>query len=84
MLKQQDDGGSRELRSKGRDQSRVDIGGSNVLQSSRNGAQNLDRVFAIGIDPMTAEKPRGKGKDDHNKGIPQNRDEEKGAGWMGR
>ena len=57
MLKQQDDGGNRELRSKGRDQSRVDIGGSNVLESPRNGAQNLDRVFAFRICPVTAVKP---------------------------
>ena len=84
MLKEEDDGGSRKLRSKGGDQSRVDIRGSNVLESSRNGTQNLDRVFAFGICPVTAEKPGGNGKDDQNKGVPQNGDKEKGAGWMGR
>ena len=72
MLKQEDDGGNRELRGKSRDQSGVDIGGSNVLEPSRNGAQNLDGVFAAGIDPVAAVKPCGEGKDDHNKGIPQN------------
>ena len=72
MFKQQDDSCSGELRSKGGDQSRVDIGGSNVFESSRNGAQNLDWVFAFGIDPVTTVKPGGKGKDDQNKGIPQN------------
>ena len=38
MLKQQDDGGNRELRSKSGDQSRVDIRGSDVLESAGNGA----------------------------------------------
>ena len=38
MLKQQDDGGNRELRSKRGDQSRVDIRGSDVLESAGNGA----------------------------------------------
>lgn len=38
MLKQQDDGSDRELRSKSGDKSRVDIGGSDVLESARNGA----------------------------------------------
>jgi len=72
MLKQQDDGGNRELRSKGGDQGGVDIRGPNMLESSRNGAQYPDRVFAFGVDPVTAEKPRGKGKDDHDESIPQN------------
>jgi hypothetical protein len=72
MLEEQDDYCNRKLSSEGGDQSRVDIGGPNVLESSRNGAQDPDRVFAFGINPVTAVKPGGKGKDDHNKGIPQN------------
>ena len=70
MLKQQDYGGNGELRGKGRNQSRVDIRGPNVLESPRNSAQNLDRIFAFGAAPVTAIKPRGDGKDDHHKGIP--------------
>jgi len=41
-----------------------------VLESSRNGAQNLDRIFAFGVDPVTAVEPRGDGKDDHDKSVP--------------
>lgn len=82
MLKQQDDGGDGELRSEGRNQGSVYIRGANLLESPRNGAQYPDRVFAFGVDSVTAVKPRGKGKDDHDESIPQNRDEEKGAGWM--
>jgi hypothetical protein len=83
VLEQQDDGGNGELRGKGGDQSRIDIGGSDVLESPRNSAQNLDRIFAFD-SPVTAVKPCGNGKDDHYKGIPQDRDEEKDTGWVGR
>ena len=83
MLEQQDNGGNRELRGKGREEGRVDVGGSDVLESPRNRAQNPDRISAVGACPMTTEKPCGEGKDDHDKGIPQNRDEEKDAGWTG-
>jgi len=72
VLEQQDNGGNRELRGKGREEGRVDVGGSDVLESPRNRAQNPDRIFAFGICPMTTEKPCGEGKDDHDKGIPQN------------
>ena len=72
MLKQQDDGGNRNLGSKGGEQSRVDIWGSNMFESPRDRAQNPDRIFAFGVDPVTAIKPRGEGKDDHDKGVPQN------------
>ena len=70
MLEQQDDGGDRELRGKGRDQSRVNIRGFDVLESPRNGAQDPNRIFAFGIDPVAAVKPRRKGDDDHDEGIP--------------
>lgn len=72
MLEKQDDCGNGELRSKGREQSRVDIWSSNVLESPRNGTQDPNRIFAFGVGPVTAVKPRGKSKDDHDKGIPQN------------
>ena len=70
VLKQQDDGGNRELRAKGGDESRVDIRGPDVLESARNRAQNLDWGFAFGVEPVTAVKPGGKGEDYHDKGIP--------------
>jgi len=70
VLEQQDDGGNRELRGKGRDQSRVDIRGFDVLESPGNGAQNPDRVFAFGVGVVTAIKPRRKGNNDHDEGIP--------------
>jgi len=84
VLKQQDDGSNRELRGEGGDKRRVDIRGSDVLESPRNGAQDPDGIFAFGVGPVAAIKPRRKGNNDHDKGIPQNRDEEKDAGWMGR
>ena len=71
------------MRGKGRDQSRVDIRGFDVLESPRNGAQNPDRIFAFGVGPVATVKPRRKGNDDHDGGIPQNRDEEEDTGWMG-
>lgn len=70
MLKKQDDGGNRKLRRKGRDQSRVDIGGSDVFESSRNGAQNLDGIFAFGVGPVTAVEPCGESNNDDHKSVP--------------
>lgn len=70
MLEQQDDSGDGELRGKGRNQSRVNVRGSDVFETSRNGAQNLDWIFAFGVDPVTAVEPCGNGDDEHDKGIP--------------
>ena len=70
MLEQQNDGGNRELRGEGRDQSRVDIRGSDVFEPPRNGAQNPDGIFAFGVGPVAAIKPRRKGDNNHDKGIP--------------
>lgn len=79
VLKHQNDGGNWELRSKGRDQTRVDIRGSDVLKSPGDGAENLDGILAF--DPtIAAIKPRSKDQDNHDEGIPQNGDEEKNAG----
>lgn len=47
MLEHQDDGGNWELGTKGRDQTRVDIKGSDVLESPGNGKENLDRILAF-------------------------------------
>ena len=70
MLEQEDDGGDRELGGKGRDQSRVDLRGLDMLQSPRNGAQNPDGILALGVSPVTAKEPRRKGDNDHDEGIP--------------
>lgn len=71
MLKDQNDGGNRDLRSKGSDKTGVDVGGSDVLESTRNGAEDLYRILSFDAT-MAAIKPCSKSQDDHNEGIPQN------------
>ena len=71
MFEHQDDSGNREFRSKGRDQTRVNIRGSDVLETSGDGTQNLDGVFAFD-SAMTAVKPGSKSEDNNDESIPQN------------
>ena len=58
VLKHQNDGGNGELRSKGRDQTRVDVRGPDVFESSGNGAENLDGILAFDAT-VSAIKPCG-------------------------
>ena len=80
VLKQQDDRSHRDSRGKCRDEARVDIGGADVLESSGNCLENLDRVCALRTPTMTRIQPRCEGKDKNHKGTAECRDEEKHPG----
>jgi hypothetical protein len=69
VLKHEDYGGNRELRTKGRDQGWVDVGGTDVLKSTGNRPQELDGIFAFDT-AMATVKPGGKGEDNHDESVP--------------
>ena len=58
----------------------VEAGLFDVLEPSRNSLQNLDWVV-LAILPVTAVKPGSDSKDNNDKGIAKDADEEEQAGY---
>lgn len=77
MLQQQDDRSHGNFRRKRREERRVDIGRTNVLETPGNGLEDLDWICALFALTMTGVQPRRKGQDDDHKGTAECRDEEK-------
>lgn len=69
MLEQQDDCGYGQFRSECGDEVSIDNRCTNVLQASRNGLQNLDRIFPRTSLPVPAIQPGGNGENDDDEGV---------------
>ncbi len=58
----------------------VNIGSTNVLETPRNGLEDLDWICTLFTPTMAGVQPRRKGQDDNHEGAAEGRDEEKDPG----